>query len=89
MQSDNRLFDDLSRVANGAFSAISGVREEVEMRVREQLEKILSRMDLVSREEFAVVQAMAAKARVEQEALETRIAALEAALAVRTNPSDL
>jgi len=30
MQTDNRLLDDLSRVATGAFAALSGVREEVE-----------------------------------------------------------
>jgi BMFP domain-containing protein YqiC len=37
-------------------------------------------MNLVSREEFEVVQAMAAKARAEQEALTARLAALEARL---------
>jgi BMFP domain-containing protein YqiC len=36
---------------------------------------------MVSREEFDAVKAMAAKARMEQEALEKRVAALETALA--------
>jgi len=81
MQTDNRLFDDLARVATGALGALSGVRNEVEGRLREQFERVLSRMDLVSREEFEAVKAMAAKARLEQEALQARVAALEAALA--------
>ncbi len=81
MRFDNRLFDDVSRVATGAFSALSGVREEVETKMREQFERVLSRMDLVTREEFDAVQAMAAKARAEQEVLAGRVAALEAALA--------
>jgi BMFP domain-containing protein YqiC len=81
MRFDNRLFDDMSRVATGAFSALSGVREEVEGKMREQFERVLSRMDLVTREEFDAVQAMAAKARAEQETLELRVATLEAALA--------
>jgi BMFP domain-containing protein YqiC len=80
MQVDNRLLDDLSRVATGAFAALSGVREEVEVRLREQFEKILARMDVVTREEFDAVQAMAARARAEQEKLEARLAALESRL---------
>lgn len=81
MQTDNRLLDDLSRVATGAFSALTGVREEVESRMREQFEKILARMDVVTREEFDAVQAMASRARAEQEALALRVAALESRLA--------
>ncbi|HEV2188449.1 MAG TPA: accessory factor UbiK family protein [Stellaceae bacterium] len=78
MQSQNRFFDDMARVAGGAASALSGVREEIEARLRGQLERILAGMDLVSREEFEAVKAMAAKARAEQEDLLLRIAALEA-----------
>src|SRR5215813_2731259 len=78
MQSQNRFFDDMARVAGGAASALSGVREEIEARLRGQLERILAGMDLVSREEFEAVKAMAAKARAEQEDLQRRIAELEA-----------
>ena len=85
MQVDNRLLDDLARVAGGAFGALSGVRGEVEARLKHQFERILSEMDMVSREEFDAVKAMAAKARMEQEAMEKRVAALEAALAGRTS----
>jgi BMFP domain-containing protein YqiC len=81
MQTDNRLLDDLSRVAAGAFSALAGVREDIESRMREQFEKILARMDMVTREEFDAVQAMASRARTEQEALALRVEALESRLA--------
>ncbi len=80
MQTENRLFDDLARVAAGALGTLTGVRGEVESRLREQFERILGRMNLVRREEFDAVQAMAAKARAEQEALAARVAALEARL---------
>ncbi len=80
MQTDNRLLDDLARVAGGAMGALSGVRTEVEEMVRQRLERLLSDMDLVPRDEFEAVQAMAEKARLEQEKLESRVAALEAAL---------
>jgi BMFP domain-containing protein YqiC len=81
MQSQNRFFDDMARVAAGAMGALSGVRGEIESRFRDQLKRILAGMDLVSREEFEAVKAMAAKAREKQEVLLQRIAELEARLA--------
>lgn len=81
MQTSNRLFDDLARVASGAFNTLSGLREEIETRVRERVERMAADLDLVSREEFDAVRAMAAKARAGQEALEARLAELEAELA--------
>lgn len=80
MQTQNRLLDDLARLAGGAMGAAAGMREEVESQLRYQFERILSRMDLVTREEFEVVKAMAAKAREEQEVLADRVAALETEL---------
>ena len=84
MQSQNRFFDDLARVASGALGTLSGVKTEVETRLREQLEKVLAGMDLVSRDEFEAVKAMAAKARSEQEELASRVAELESKLAAVT-----
>ena len=86
MQSQNRVLDDLARVASGALGVAAGLREEVEARLREQFERTLSRMDLVTREEFEVAHAMAAKAREEQEAMAERLAALEARLAALEKP---
>jgi BMFP domain-containing protein YqiC len=87
MQSQNRFFDDIARVAGGAVGALSGVRGEIEARVRAQLERVLAGMDLVSREEFEAVKAMAAKARAEQEDLQRRIAELEARVASSDAPN--
>jgi BMFP domain-containing protein YqiC len=81
MQTSNRLFDDLARVASGALHTLGGLREEIETRVRERVERMAADMDLVTREEFDAVRAMAAKAREEQEALSARLARVEAELA--------
>jgi BMFP domain-containing protein YqiC len=81
MQSQNRFFDDLARVAAGAAGAFTGVRDELQSRLRDQLERTLAGMDLVTREEFEAVKAMAAKARAEQEDMAKRLDALEARLA--------
>ncbi|CAN0464108.1 unnamed protein product [Discosporangium mesarthrocarpum] len=79
MQSRNRVFDDAARVAGGALGTLSGIRREVEGLVRHQLDKMLSGMDLVTRDEFEAVKAMAVRAREENERLEARLQALEAA----------
>jgi BMFP domain-containing protein YqiC len=83
MAIDNRILDDLAKVASGALSGISGMKQEVEGRLRQQFERILAGMDLVKREEFDAVKAMAARARSEQEDLAARLAELEARLKSR------
>ena len=77
MQTENRLFDDLARMANGALNTLSGLREEIENRVRERVERMLADMDMVPREEFDAIKAMAQRARAEQEDLAAKVAELE------------
>ncbi|MCZ6453013.1 MAG: accessory factor UbiK family protein [Alphaproteobacteria bacterium] len=77
MQTRNRLLDDLARVANGAVGVATGMREEIEALVQQRVERVLGRLNLVTREEFEAVKAMAARARSEQEVLEKRIHDLE------------
>ena len=80
MQTSNRIFDDLARVANGAASTLVGVKDEIEALVRQRIEKMLVDADLVPRDEFDAVKIMAAEARAEQERLAKRVAALETKL---------
>ena len=86
MQSKNRIFDDAARLAGGALGTLAGIRREIEALVRQQLATFLDGMELVTREEFEAVKAMAAKARSEQERLEARIDELQAALAAKKSP---
>lgn len=81
MQTDNRLLDDIARAASGALGALAGVRAEIDSQIRALLDTWLKGQNLVTREEFEAVKAMAAKARAENEALAARIAELEAARA--------
>ncbi len=95
MPADNRFFEDMARVATGAAGALAGLRTEVEAMVRQRMEKISADLNLVGREEFAVVEAMTSEARGAQEdlalrvaALETRLAALESAAKPSVSGSD-
>ena len=81
MQTNNRILDDLAKVANGAVSTLVGVKSEVEATIRQQLERLLVEMDLVTRDEFETIKAVAIEARTEQERLEVRLSKLEQQLA--------
>ena len=87
MQTDNRLLDDLARMANGALNTLSGLREEIESRVRERVERMLADMDMVPRDEFEAIKAMAQKARAGQEDLAAKVAELERRLGELSTPA--
>ena len=80
-QSSNRLLDEFAKLMTEAAGAAQGVTREVQTMVRSQGERVLRDFDVVQREEFEVVKAMAEKARAENAALESRLAKLEALLA--------
>ncbi len=79
-QTNNRVFDELARLMTDAAGAAQGVRREMETVMRTQGERMLREMDVVSREEFEAVKAMARKAREENDTLTQRLDALETEL---------
>ena len=76
-----RFFDDIAGVAGGAFSALTGLREEAEAMIRSRLDEAIRKLQLVRREELEAVQELAANARAAQEEAESRLAVLESRLA--------
>jgi len=79
MQSENRLFDDFVKVMNGAAGTIAGMGREAEGAFRERLREYIGGLDLVGRDEFEAVKAIAVAAREENQALKARLEALAAA----------
>ena len=77
-QTTGKFFDELGKLITDAAGAAQGVRKEVEGAVRGQAERVLRELDLVQREEFEAVKAMAQKAREENDRLKERIVELEA-----------
>lgn len=80
MVSRPRFLDDLTSLAGTAFSAASGLREEVHTLIRSQINEMLFSLNLVRRDEFEAVQEMASRTRAEQERTEQRLRELEARL---------
>lgn len=78
MQSQNKIFEDLSKVATSAFGTVAGLGREVETMARNRVREMAGAADMVSRDEFEAVKAMAANARAEVELLKVEIAAIKA-----------
>lgn len=78
MQSQNRFLDDLAKVLNGAAGTVAGMGREAETAFRERTREWIGGLDMVSRDEFEAVKAIAVAAREENAGLKARIEALEA-----------
>ena len=78
MQTENPLFADIAKLLNSAAGTMAGMGREARDSARERLKEAMGGLDFVSREEFDTVKQLAATAREKVDALEARLAALEA-----------
>ncbi|MEH6401872.1 MAG: accessory factor UbiK family protein [Sneathiella sp.] len=77
MQTNSRVFDDLAKLASGALGTAQGVKTEWENLFNQRIEKMISGMNLVPREEFDAVKAMVVSLTEIVEAQSEKIAKLE------------
>lgn len=74
MRGRSRFISDMAQMANGAASALGGLREEIDNIAKQRTERSQNSRGLVTREEFDALQ-------TRHEALAARVAMLEAQLA--------
>ncbi|MDE0766437.1 MAG: accessory factor UbiK family protein [Amylibacter sp.] len=77
MQTNNKFFDDMSKVMTNAMGVAQGAKEEAETAMKSWVDRWLADRDFVTREEFDAVKAMAQKAREENGQLLKRLDSLE------------
>ena len=77
MQSRSKILDDVSQLMTNAMGVAQGAREEAETAIKSIIDRWLADHDLVTREEFDAVKAMAQKAREENDNLKARLDAIE------------
>ena len=77
MDTNNRFFDDVGKMMTSAAGVAKGMKDEAETVMRNRLERLLSDMDMVTREEFDAVREMSIKAREENDLLKARLDKLE------------
>ena len=89
MQSNNRIFGDLARLASGAMTAATGDRDEKEQMLESRFERLLNDRGWMSREEFDATTEMAQKAREQQELIMEPLVKLEEKLIQLENVNKL
>lgn len=88
---DPKLFDDLAQRLNAAVpEGVRTLQQDVDRNLRAAVQAALNRLDLVTREEFEVQSKVLARTRAQVDALNARIAQLEAQVpgAARKTPVD-
>ena len=75
--SDNSIEDLARKLAEALPEGLRSMQQDVEESFRSVLEAGLAKLDLVTREEFEVQEAVLARTRQKLEALERRLAHLE------------
>jgi len=78
MQSKNKFMDDIGQMMTNAMGVAQGAKDEAETAMKGLVDRWLADRNFVTREEFDAVRAMAQKAREENDALKTRLDAMEA-----------
>ena len=89
MQSENRFFDDLVKVLNGAAGTVAGMTREAEGAFRDRFRDWIGGLDMISRDEFEAAKAIAVAAREENAVLKARLDALDAKAAAGTGAAGL
>ena len=75
---DPKILDDISsRVSNSLPQGLQALQSDLQHNLRTGLESALSKLNLVTREEFEVQQAVLMRTRTKVEALEKQVAELE------------
>ncbi|HVY88120.1 MAG TPA: accessory factor UbiK family protein [Hyphomonadaceae bacterium] len=80
MQTRNPFMDDFSKLMQGASGVAQAANDEAKALFRSMTERIVSNMDLAKREEVEALKAVARSAVEKADALEKRVAELEARL---------
>lgn len=80
MQSTSSILDDVARLMTTGIGMAQGVQDEAKSFMRAQADRFVADMDLVTRDEFESVKAMALAAKQEAADLRQRLERLEALL---------
>ncbi|MDO5606372.1 MAG: accessory factor UbiK family protein [Paracoccus sp. (in: a-proteobacteria)] len=78
MSTQNKFFDDMSKMMTNAMGVAQGARTEAENAMKSWVDRWLAERNLVTREEFDAVRDMAIKARAENAELRARLDAMTA-----------
>ncbi len=70
--------EDVINLLGGASSILNSFKEEVEERIKDRVEKVINKLDIIDKDEFFILKEMVEKSRIENDKLHKKIAILEA-----------
>ena len=76
--------EDITKLFGGATSILEVLKEEIEERIKDRVEKVIFKLELINKNEFLIIKEMAEKARIENEKLTKRISTLEKKIVLLT-----
>ena len=74
--------DDMVKLFGGASSALGVLKDELEERIKDKVEKVILKLDLINKKDFLIVKKMAEEARIQNEKLSKKINSLEKKIVV-------
>ena len=69
--------EDIVKLLGGASSALGILKDEVEERIKDRVEKVILKLDLINKKDFLVVKKMAEEARIQNDKLTKKLNLLE------------
>ena len=77
MSNKEFIKDDIIKLLGGATSTLGILKEEIEEKIKDRVEKIIYKLELVNKRDFLVVKEMVEKSRTENNELRKKITLLE------------
>ncbi|MAC41749.1 MAG: hypothetical protein CMJ05_08165 [Pelagibacterales bacterium] len=74
--------EDITKLLGGASSVFGVLKDEIEEIIKDRVEKVIFKLELVNKSEFLIIKEMAEKARIENEKLAKKISLLDKKIAL-------
>ena len=76
--------EDITKLFGGASSILGILKEEIEEKIKDRVEKVIFKLEIINKNEFLIVKEMAEKARLENEKLNKTVDLLQKKIALIT-----
>lgn len=77
MSNKEFIKEDIIKLLGGATSTLGILKEEIEEKVKDRVEKLIYKLELINKKDFLIVKEMAEKSRIENEELLKKVTQLE------------
>ena len=84
MSNKEFIKEDIIKLLGGATSTLGILKEEIEEKIKDRVEKLIYKLELINKKDFLTVKKMVEKSRIENEELRKKVNLLEKKLSLLT-----